>query len=143
MCGSGYREISSQEPPRGDRSLNRLTRYLILAKRPRSDDTMTLRRGSRQRPRPPGPRREVLRSPTNKLSSDWLTPKMDHNRVHNTTLEKYEMARNSSTVRRRPKCLTSPESLARAEQDARLGLDGRAGEIFGYFGFSEKPTFAH
>lgn len=52
---------------------------MILAKRPRSDDTMTQRRGSRQRPRPPGPRREGLRPPTNKLS-DWLT-----NRKRTTT----------------------------------------------------------
>jgi len=47
---------------------------------------MMQRRGSRQRPRPPGPRREGLRSPANKHSSDWLTPKMDHNRVPSTTL---------------------------------------------------------
>ena len=55
----------------------------------------------------------------------------------------YGIARNSQTVRRRATCLMSSESLARAEREAGLELAGRSGEIFGYFGFCRKPSFAN
>ena len=55
---------------------------------------------------------------------------------------KYGIARNSQTVGRRATCLMSPESLARAERDAGLRLARRSDEIFGYFGFCRKPSFA-
>ncbi|KAL0148896.1 hypothetical protein M9458_055799 [Cirrhinus mrigala] len=94
-----------------------------------------LGRGRSQRPRRPGDG-----STHPRLRRDRASPRSARRRLCSDG--KFGVAHNSQTVGRRAKCLASSESLARAEREAGLGSAGRSGEIFGYFGFCCKPTFA-